>query len=92
MKTKFAIACLIGLSFGISGIAAHAFDVSLNSYDHNRDGRLDRREYYNASRDWHRRNDHRYCSRREAYNNFNKYDRDHDGYLNDREVKEIHVW
>jgi len=92
MKLTIAIACLIGLSFGISGIPADALDISFGTYDRNHDGRWDRHEYYNAQRDWHRHHDHRYCAQPEVYKQFDGYDRNHDGYLNSREVTEIQNW
>jgi hypothetical protein len=92
MKTTLAIACLIGLSFGISGIPAHAFNISIGDYDRNHDGRWDRQEYYNAQSDWHRYNDHRYWGRTEAYRHFDQYDVNHDGYLNGPEVLRIQSW
>ena len=92
MKTTLVIACLLGLSFGISGIPANAFDISFGNYDHNRDGRWDRDEYYDANRDWHSHNDQKYLERKEAYRRFDNYDRDHDGYLNDHEVRDIDAW
>ena len=92
MKIKFALACLIGLSFGISGTAAHAFNISFNTYDHNRDGRWDRREYYDACRDWHRHNDHHYYPRRVIYKRFDTYDRDRNGYLDEHEMRDINAW
>jgi len=92
MKTKLAIACLLGLSFGIAGTPANAFDISFGNYDRNHDNRWDRDEYYNAHKDWHRHNDHKYLPKHEVYKRYKTYDRDGDGYLNEGEVREIHDW
>lgn len=92
MKTKLAMAWLIGLSFGIFAIPAHAFNLSFNTYDRNHDGRWDRTEYYNANRDWRRSHHHHVFLRADSDNGFRKYDRDHDGYLSRGEVREIHSW
>jgi Ca2+-binding EF-hand superfamily protein len=92
MKMNLFMACLLGLSFGISALPAQALDISFGAYDHNHDGHWDRSEYYNANRDWHRHHDHRYLSRDEAYRQYNSYDADHNGYLTPGEVTTIRTW
>jgi len=92
MKMKLFVACLLGLSFGISALPAQALNISFGNYDHNHDGHWDRTEYYNANRDWHRHHDHRYLPRNEVYRQYGTYDRDHDGYLSPGEVTRIHTW
>jgi Ca2+-binding EF-hand superfamily protein len=92
MKMKLFMACLLGLSFGISALPAQALSVSFGNYDRDHDGRWDRTEYYNAHRDWHRQHDHRYLSRDEVYRQYGTYDRDGDGYLSPSEVTTIHRW
>jgi hypothetical protein len=91
MKSKLLLACLIGLSVGISTIPAQAFGIAFNAYDHNHDRRWDRREYYNACNDWHCHNDRHYY-RRAVYPGYDRWDRNHDGYLNEREVRAIRTW
>jgi hypothetical protein len=89
VKTELAIVCLLWLSFGI---AAQAFDVSFGNYDRNHDRRWDRRDYYNADMAWHRNHDQIYPSQRDAYRQFNTYDTNHDGYLNESEMRRINNW
>jgi len=92
MTSKLLLACLIGLSVGMTTVpAAQAFDINFHNYDHNRDHRWDRREYYNACNDWHCHNDRHYA-RRASYGGYDRWDRNHDGYLNEREVRAIHSW
>jgi hypothetical protein len=89
MKTNLAIACLLWLGFGIS---AQAFDISFGNYDRNHDRRWDRQDYYNADMDWHRNHDQMYPSRRDVYNRFNSYDANHDGYIDENEMRRINAW
>jgi len=89
MKSKLILACLLGLSFGISAMPAQSFDISFGRYDHNHDGRWDRHEYYNACKDYHCYHHHAY---RDYYRGYGRYDRDHSGYLSPGEVRAIRTW
>jgi Ca2+-binding EF-hand superfamily protein len=92
MKLKFAISIALSVFFGISSIPAEAFGIDFNVYDHNHDGRWDRRDYYNAYRAYHLHHDRVYLPRAEVYRRFDQCDVNHDGYLTPVEVREIHTW
>ncbi len=80
MKTKLALACFVALSFGLFAIPAQAH--GFNDYDHNHDGKWDKREFY----DWHHHHPH--CPPDHALDRrFSRYDRNHDGYLSREEAR-----
>jgi hypothetical protein len=84
MKSNLLIALAISLGCGIFGNSAQASVVSFNMFDHNHDGRWDRREFYEARRYYHHHG--------RPYCDFGRCDLDHDGYLSPREVRAIRYW
>jgi Ca2+-binding EF-hand superfamily protein len=83
MKSNLIIACAVALGCGMFTNSAQAALVNFNTFDHNHDGRWDRHDYYAARRYYHHRGP--------AYG-FDRWDRDHDGYLAPGEVRAIRTW
>jgi Ca2+-binding EF-hand superfamily protein len=81
MNNKLALACLLGLSFGLFAMPAQAnwFD----DHDRNHDGKWDRKEYY----EWCKHHDHHCPPANELDRRYDKFDRDHNGYLTREEAR-----
>jgi hypothetical protein len=79
MKRLFAALSLLALSFGTLQPPANALELNFGRHDYNHDGRWNYNEYNNANQYYYGHHMH--------HRDFERLDRNHDGYLSRSEVR-----
>jgi hypothetical protein len=79
MKRQLAALCLFALAFGALLPPAQALNIDFGRHDYNHDGRWNYNEYNHANQMYYGHRMHR--------RDFDRIDRNHDGYLDRAEVR-----
>jgi hypothetical protein len=91
MKRQLAALFLFSLILGSTQLPANAqFNVAFGRHDYNRDGRWDRREFNNANAYYYQRHPHVQVLDNDG--DFDRLDRNRDGYLGREEVRTYRTW